>query len=83
MYCDGVRRLAGLTFALALTGCTSSGFSQSENGADTNCAWPLLGRYRVYVEVGGERSATTEVTYFNSSCPGVATCAAARSYCAP
>lgn len=57
--------------------------SQSENGADTNCASPFLGRYRVYVEVDGERSATTEVTYFNSNCPGVATCAAARAYCAP
>lgn len=57
--------------------------SSSENTADASCASAFLGRYRVYVEVDGERSATTEVTYFNSSCPAIATCALARSYCAP
>ncbi|MCA9604097.1 MAG: hypothetical protein KC619_00760 [Myxococcales bacterium] len=57
--------------------------ASNENPVSTDCASPFLGRYRAYVEVDGETSATTEVTYFNSNCPAIATCALARTYCAP
>jgi len=66
--------------AIAL-GPSGSDTIEATNGAETDCTAPFLGRYRVYVEVDGVRSATRELTYYNSSCPGIDTCAAARTHC--
>ena len=53
----------------------------ANGSASTDCAAPYLGRYRAWVDVDGVPSPAVEVTYFNSTCSGVATCAAARTFC--
>ena len=53
----------------------------ASTGPSANCTDTTLGRWQAYAEVDGERSSTREITYYNSSCPGLTTCAAARTFC--
>jgi hypothetical protein len=62
---------------------TGSHVDESFQGPDTNCDSGALGRYRAYVEIDGERSPTIELSYFNSGCSAVSSCASASSYCPP
>lgn len=54
-----------------------------ESGAVTDCDFGIYGRWQAYVTVDGRRSNTVETVYYNSGCPAVATCVAARSFCSP
>jgi len=67
--------------AISLDGAGRAELEATNADPSTDCSSPFLGRYDVYVEVDGERTATRELTYFNSSCPAVADCVSARTYC--
>lgn len=60
---------------------TGRAVTTANGSASADCAAPYLGRYRAWVDVDGVTSPAVEVTYFNSTCPGIATCAAARTFC--
>ncbi len=53
------------------------------SSAVDGCWGVIYGRWDVTVVVDGVRSAPDTVTYYNSTCPNVATCAAAADFCSP
>lgn len=52
-----------------------------ENTATTDCANANIGQYEVWFVVDGIETAHQLVSAFNSTCPSVATCAAAATAC--
>ena len=76
----GDPEVSGGSFAL-----NASGFFQDTfQSAPLPACWDIIyGRWDVTAEVGGVRSAPTTVTYYNSDCPNVNTCAEASTFCSP
>lgn len=70
----------GGTFPLDASGV----FQDTFQSPPLPSCWDIIyGRWNVTAEVGGVRSAPVTVTYYNSDCPNVSTCAAASSFCSP
>lgn len=78
--CSGDPEVEGGTFDLDASGYFQDTFY---SGALSNCWDIIYGRWDVEVEVDGVRSAPDTVTYYNSTCSNVATCAQASSFCSP
>jgi hypothetical protein len=78
--CPGDPIVPGMEFPLDGAGRHTDTFY---SGALDECWDGIYGRWRSHVVVDGRTSNVEEVVYYNSRCPNVATCTAARSFCSP